>query len=559
MAQPLFSLLLAGLISAPLTAPGAQFVPGQILVKPRAGAAEKDFETKLHRHGAKQRRAIHHSNIRVLNLPEAAVPAVLAALNQDPAIEFAERDFIATATLLPNDPYVLSGAQWHLAKIQAPQAWDVTTGINSLVVAVLDSGINAAHPDFAGRLLPGYDFVWDDSDPADDFGHGTAVAGVVAAAGNNSIGVAGVAFGSRILPVKVMNASGFAYYSVIAQGIRHAVDAGARVINISIAGSSSSVTLQDAVNYAWSNNVVVVTAAGNTGNSAPQYPAACEHVVAVGATMPDDTRAAFSSSGNHLAVAAPGEAMYTTSRDLLNPYASWRGTSFASPVVAGVAALMISANPALDGAHVAELLKESADDLGAPGHDAFFGFGRVNAARAVNSAVNFEPTPRVELLSPTPGVGVSGQVSVQVAATASTTVARVECYANGVLIGTNTGPSATFAWTTTGLTNGIYTLQARAIDTAGASGYSAGVAVTVVNAVAAPATITGLTPLPDGSLRLSWSASENRSYRVQFATDLSNPIWQDLSPVITASGTSASFGFQPSATPQRFFRVQSLP
>jgi thermitase len=156
-----------------------------------------------------------------------------------------------------------------------------------VVIAILDSGINRAHPDLSGRIVPGFNFVSGTTDTTDDFGHGTAVAGVALAAGNNSVGVAGVAFGCSILPVKVVNGSGFAYYSTIADGIHYAVDQGARVINISIAGSSPSITLQEAVDYAWSNNVIVVAAAGNNSTSDPQYPAACDHVVAVSATEPD--------------------------------------------------------------------------------------------------------------------------------------------------------------------------------------------------------------------------------------------------------------------------------
>jgi subtilisin family serine protease len=549
----LFSLLLACTASA---AP-ARFVSGRILIKPKPGVAERSFKSTLLRHGGRQDHAIHRSNVRVVNVTEASAAGVLAALQHDPTIEFAERDYLAEAAFVPNDAYVVSGSEWHLEKIQAPQAWNITFGASNVIVAVLDSGINAAHPDLAGKVLPGYDFVWGDSNPADDFGHGTAVSGVIAAAGNNSIGVAGVAFGSKILPVKVMDASGFAAYSTMAQGIRYAVDQGARVINISIAGSSPSSTLQDAINYAWSNNVVVVAAAGNNGNSTPQYPAACEHVVAVSATDPNDALASFSSTGGHLVLAAPGDNIYTTSRDLNNPYSSWRGTSFASPIVAAVAALVASANASLDNAQIVSVLEQTADDLGTSGFDAVFGFGRVNADRAVSGALNFNPSPLVNVLSPTPGVGVSGRVAVEVAATASTSVAHVECYANGLLIGTNSGASATFQWTTAGLTNGNYTLQAKAIDVAGNAGYSEGVLVTVANP--APTTSTGLARAQDGSLRLTWNAIPNKSYRVQYATNLASPVWQDLSPNVTAADSNASFSFQPGTAPQRFFRVQSLP
>jgi len=198
------------------------------------------------------------------------------------------------------------------------------------------------------------------------------------------------AAGLAKLPVKVVDSSGFASYSTIALGIKYAVDHGARVINLSIAGDSASATLQNAINYAWNNNVVVVAAAGNNANTVLQYPAACEHVVAVSATEPDDSRAAFSSYGSYITLSAPGDGIWTTQRDLANPYGSWRGTSFASPIVAGVAALMASANSSLSNTQIVSLLKQTADDVGAAGYDTSFGYGRINAFRAV-SAANAEP------------------------------------------------------------------------------------------------------------------------------------------------------------------------
>ena len=165
----------------------------------------------------------------------------------------------------------------------------------------------------------------------------------------------------------------------------------------------------------------------------------------------------------------------------------------------------------------------------------------------------------MNVLSPSPGVGLSGQVLVEVLATANSTVTLVQCYANGILIGSNAGPSTTFQWTTGGLTNGNYTLQAKAIDATGNVGYSAGVPVTVANVVAVPVTISSLVPAQGGSLRLTWNAVSNASYRVQYTTTLANPAWQDLSTNITATNTNASFSFQPGAVPRCFYRVQSLP
>ena len=359
-------------------------IPGQILVKTRADAYEAEKPLRSRGHQVQHRATVSKLNVRVLQVPETEAGQVLADLRNDPGVEYAERDLLAEVAYVPNDPQVISGEEWHLERIHAPGAWNGTTGTAGVIVAVLDSGINRAHPDF-NLILPGYDFVSGDSDPADDFGHGTAVAGVIAAGGNNGIGVAGVAFGCSLLPVKVVDRSGFASYSAIAQGIMYAVDQGARVINISIAGTSPSATLQQAVDYAWSNNVVIVAAAGNTGTSALNYPAACDHVLSVSATSPDDSLAAFSSYGSWVTLSAPGDGIWTTQRDLTNPYGSWRGTSFASPIVAGLAALVLSAEPSLANADVVSILEQTADDLGVPGSNSSFGAGRVNAFRALAS------------------------------------------------------------------------------------------------------------------------------------------------------------------------------
>ena len=404
------------LFSLTATAEEQRFVPGRILTKPKAHLSEAEFSRRIHARGALHQRTLPRTNVRVLAVNEQQTESVLAGLRQDPDIEFAERDYIAHACATVNDPYVVSGSEWHLAKIQALQAWDITVGASNVVIAVLDSGINAGHPDLAGRILPGYDFVNNDGDSADDFGHGTAVAGTVIAGGNNGIGVAGVAFGCTVLPVKVMDASGTASHSTIAQGIEYAVQQGARIINLSLGGDWPSSTLQNAVNDAWSNNVVVVAAAGNNGSTLPQYPGACDHVLAVAASEPDDARSWFSSYGPYVTLYAPGDNIWTTQRDLTNPYGAWSGTSFSSPVVAGVAALVLSLNPSLSNTQIVDVLKQTADDLGPAGYDSMFAYGRVNAFRAVN-AVSPAPsdppsTPAIQpAVAPPSTVPVSSTVS----------------------------------------------------------------------------------------------------------------------------------------------------
>jgi subtilisin family serine protease len=355
----------------------------RLLVKPKTNAADSGTTSHVSGHAVAGAPKLKHLDVYLLTVAESDAAAALTALRSDSTVEYAEPDRVAEPAFVPNDPYVSTGSEWHLAKIQAPAAWDITRGATNVLIAVLDSGINAAHPDFAGRIVPGFNFVSGTTSIDDDFGHGTAVAGTVVATGNNNVGVAGVAFGCSILPVKVVNGSGFAYYSAIADGIHYAVDHGAHVINISIAGDSPSITLQEAVDYAWSNNVVVVAAAGNSANSDPQYPAACDHVVAVAATEPDDSLAPFSSYGPFVSLSAPGDNIWTTQRELSHPYGSCRGTSFASPIVAAVAALVASANPALSNDQIVSVILSAADNLGPSGFDSRFGYGRVNALQSV--------------------------------------------------------------------------------------------------------------------------------------------------------------------------------
>lgn len=488
-----------------------RFVSGQILVKPHAGVSEKTLAAKLTAHGAVSRFTLGRLNVSVVKVPEQNADAILTALKNDPNIEFAERDYIAQAAFVPDDPDL--GDEWHLAKIQAFQAWQGTTGSSNVIVAVLDSGADMNHPDLASRLLPGYDFVNRTSSITDDFGHGTAVTGTIAADGNNGIGVAGIAYGCSVLPVKVMDGSGFAAYSTIATGIKYAVDNGARVINLSIAGSDQSATLQQAVDYAWSNNVNVVAAAGNAATNTPMYPAACNHVLAVSATAPDDSLAYFSSYGSYVQLSAPGEMIWTTQNSSNTPYGPWQGTSFASPIVAAVAALVISANPTLANDQVVSLLEQSADDLGAPGYDPYFGYGRVNALRAVTlastmpGAVSSMPatTPAVVLSSPASNsqFAFGSTVSLQAIASASAaggTITNVAFIVNGVTVAAGSGSPLSFNWTPS--LAGNYSIVAVASDNQGLTTTSSAATIQVGTSDTTPPTV-GITSAPRNGTRLT--------------------------------------------------------
>ncbi|HRJ42667.1 MAG: S8 family serine peptidase [Caldilineaceae bacterium] len=274
--------------------------------------------------------------------------------------------------------------------INLPMAWNHTMGSRDIPIAILDTGILASHPEFAGRLLPGYDFVNNDADPHDDYGHGTHVAGIAAAAINNGVGMVGVCGNCSIIPVKVLNESNQGSWGNVAAGIVWSVNAGARVINLSLGGGSVPSTVEDAVRYATEHNVLIVAAAGNGRTNTPFYPAALEDVVGVAATRNDDTRWSLSNYGPFVELAAPGYAVYSTYNNLSNTYGGYiymSGTSMAAPHVAGLAALLLSQNPNLTIAQLRELMRKTAADLGESGRDDYFGYGRIDVFAAIQAAV----------------------------------------------------------------------------------------------------------------------------------------------------------------------------
>ena len=360
-------------------------VPGRLVVGHRRDADPGATDRALRANRAFVKRYLPELRISVLDVPEDQSGAILQSLQRSGLFEYVERDFYAhTASVTPNDPDF--GSQWHLATIAAPAAWAVTTGAASVVVAVVDSGVDGTHPDLSAKLVPGWNFLNNTSNTADDLGHGTAVAGTVAAATNNGIGVAGVAWNTMIMPLVVVDSNDYASYSNMAAAIQYAADHGVRIINLSLGGSSPSATLQNAVNYAWSKGATVFAAAMNNSSSTPQYPAACTNAVAVSATDTNDALASFSDYGNWITLSAPGNNILTT-----NPgggYGYWYGTSFASPIAAGVAALALAVNPAMTNSALVSLLEQNSDDLGPAGYDMSFGWGRVNAYKAVTAAQN---------------------------------------------------------------------------------------------------------------------------------------------------------------------------
>ncbi|MEO5931714.1 MAG: S8 family serine peptidase [Candidatus Kapaibacterium sp.] len=388
------------------------------------------------------------------------ITGLVSALEGSPVIEEAFPNAIYHIDQAPDDS--LYGDQWALRTVEAEGAWAITKGDSSIIVGVVDTGIDFNHPDLLGALainpredrnhngrfdawwfldtingvsgdidgvdqdgdgyaddVIGYDFVsqsvqnvgdWADRDPvpADEHGHGTGVAGVIAARGNNHIGITGLAPGVRVLAVRAFDKTGNGEDDDISAAIVYAADRGVKVLNLSFGDFYASPLLHDAIRYAYAKGVTVVTSSGNESGSDPHYPANFPEVMSVGATGESDGITSFSTFGSQLSLTAPGSRIYTTA--LNGRYARLDGTSFSSPYVAATAALLLSLHPTWSPDEVRAAIELSADDRGTPGWDVKYGAGRLNARRALE----MPGPPSVTILSPATDLGLRGDTSLPV-------------------------------------------------------------------------------------------------------------------------------------------------
>lgn len=301
----------------------------------------------------------------------------------------------------PNDPAWSS--QWAPTKVRAPEAWAVRDG-SQLRIAIVDDGVDGTRPDLAGRVGPGYDPLRRTTIPgganSDLGGHGTSVAGLAAARGNDGTGMAGIDWSATVLPYRVFDEMGCASEVDVAAGIRAAADAGAHVINLSLGGPDDSSLLRSAVDYAVAKDAVLVAASGNSGAGAPpMYPAADPDVIAVGATTSSDTIASYSNRGSYVEVTAPGDGVVSLAER--DGFARSYGTSFAAPIVAGAVALYRAEHPTAGLATVRGALAATAVDLGQAGRDPDFGYGRLDLAALLGTGTS--PTPTGTTPLPTDG------------------------------------------------------------------------------------------------------------------------------------------------------------
>lgn len=397
-------------------------VPGEVLVKFREGVPEEAMEVLKAAVGATGMERLMIPGLVKLTVEGLSQAAVLEALCSSALVEYAEPNYMRSADFTPDD--LMFSQQWNFndpvndSDINMPEAWEIEKGDNGVVVAIIDTGVAyrdgggyTQAPDLAETdFVQGYDFVNGDKYADDDEGHGTHVCGTVAQSTDNILGVTGVAFNCTIMPVKVLDNSGLGSDSQIIDGIVYATDQAVDVINLSLSGPGTSEALEEAVDYAFSNGVVVCASSGNDNEDLVGYPAAYPACIAVGATTRSKKRASYSNYGSALDVVAPGggpaggiiQQTYNTFGDPGSEFGfiPMQGTSMACPHVAGVAALMKSHHPAWSAAEVRAAVTSTCRDLGATGLDTEYGWGLIDAEAALKAAKPVLETPVISDVSP---------------------------------------------------------------------------------------------------------------------------------------------------------------
>jgi thermitase len=413
----------------------AEYKAGELLVKFKAGVSSGRVQERLAVNDAALVRELDGSAVQVWAVPEGQELALARRLSTDPNVAFAQPNYRYQALTVPDDPGY--SRQWTHSLLGSPEAWEITTGSAAVTIANIDTGIDLTHPDLVDKLVPGYDFVEGDAGARDGHGHGTHVAGVAAATSNNHAGVTGVAWQARIMPVRVLDEFGVGWDADIVEGIRWAYQNGADVLNLSLGGAGYSPAMQDVIDEAHAAGSLVVAAMGNCRVYNPyacpaanptMYPAAYENVMAVAATNRMDEYAYYSQYGSHCDIAAPGGEMQvlqdpdgiystmptypvylTTQAPYRTDYDYLQGTSQATPYVAGLAALIWSLNPTLTPDEVQQVIQATAVDLGAPGWDMDYGYGRIHPREALEAVA-------------VPGVISSLRVTRAITATGTLTV-----------------------------------------------------------------------------------------------------------------------------------------
>jgi thermitase len=481
--------------------PGAG-APGRILVKFRADAEPAEIGRLHSIHGSSVDRVLNGIEVTRIKVPPGQEKAIAAEYRRSGAVEFAELDAVMRTQFTPNDTYYAtpyattkdgSIAQWAPQAISAPSAWDVTMGDPGVVIAVVDTGVDTAHPDLQGKFVGGTALV---GSIKDQHGHGTHVAGIAAANTNNGVGVAGICPRCSIMPVRVLDANGSGLLSDVADGIVYAADHGARVINLSLGSASVSQTMRSAVDYAFAHNALPVSAMGNSAAADAVEPAYWFNALSVGAVDKTGAKASFSNFGPKTDVVAPGVAILSTmptysvsmTQTYKQNYDALSGTSMATPVVSGVAGLVLSRNPALTAGQLKGVIQASAGD--GKSFNTTTGFGLVDAAKAVTLAAGTDTSaPSVSISSPALGSTVTKTMILTASPSDNKGVHHVDFVIDGTRAGVPgtassgggggrkgaTNAAWSTQWESTRYWNGGKTLTAVAFDTSGNTASQTGV------------------------------------------------------------------------------------
>lgn len=424
---PALCCVLVLLLPAPVRSadfPGHPYVPGELIVGFRAGTSAA-AEAALHaRVGATVVRHAPASPMTLVRFdPSVPLDDREAEYLADPSVELAEKNYLGQGGFTPNDTWYAE--QWQHdnigqfggtsgADIESEAGWDLVQGSSSVVVAVLDTGIDSDHPEFAGRIVAGWDFVSNDADPEDDNGHGTAVTGLLAANADNAFGVAGVDHACLIMPVKVVGANNMGTTFNLISGIDFARTNAVDVISMSLINYPLGVSLNQALLAARQTGAVLVACAGNggIGDADVSAPGNSAQTISIGATDANDARASYSGTGQNLDYVAPGDGVVTVLYDSsADERAFFAGCSAATPVAAGIVSLLKSLDPTLVTREVRSLLTAGAEDqVGAPaedtpGWDEYMGNGRLNLRATIQAYLNAVAAP--ERIAPAAGLDLS--------------------------------------------------------------------------------------------------------------------------------------------------------
>jgi subtilisin family serine protease len=461
----------------------------RVLIKFRPGAAPSTRAALHRRNGFELDRIIPQLHVHAVKIPPGKTAEdVMARYERHPLVDFVEQEVIFEKATTPNDPLYPSAIypHWHLQTIGALEAWDTTSGRSDIIIAIIDTGVNGSHEDLASKMVNGWNVVSDNSDTHDFTGHGTTVAGAAAAATDNSLGVASVSWDCKIMPI--VAAEGLTTSSTeLASALTWAADHGASIANMSFGAGQSAI--QSAAAQYFQENAgnqgkggIVTNSAGNSPffQDIPDDP----YILTVTATGQNDLITSWSTTGNFTDLAAPGELVATTT--VFGDYGTAGGTSISAPIVAAVGALALSVNPDLTGVQLQQLLKDSADDKGPEAWDPTYGWGRVNAKRAVQLALGTSPNvdttpPTASLTDPLTGATLSGMANITVQANDDTGVQHVDLYCDSSFVSSDTTAPHVWSFDTTKLPDGLHTFRAEAFDSSGNSGQTATVQVTIDN------------------------------------------------------------------------------